>query len=83
MTITAIISLIISGLALLGAIIGVWVALQNRITTLEVKQSNTDARLQADTQRYEHFKTEMRSDINKLYEKIDEVKDLIINLNKH
>ena len=82
MTLTAIISIVFSGIALLGAIIGVWVALQNRITTLEVKQQNTDARIAYDAARYEIFKAEMRTDINKLYEKIDEVKDLIINLNK-
>ena len=82
MTLTAIISIVISGIALLGSIIGVWVVLQNMITTLEVKQQNIEARIAQDTARYEVFKAEMRNDINKLYEKIDEVKDLIINLNK-
>lgn len=80
MTFYQIMSIILPMLGLLGGLITVWVVLQSRITALEVEYKNMKEQIKADTIRYERFKSEIRADIDKLYQKIDEIKNLLIQM---
>lgn len=82
MSLTAIVSVLGGFFALLTTIAGAWALLQSRIKALEVEHENLKERMKDDSTRYERFKQEIRSDIDKLYERIDEIKTLIIDLKK-
>lgn len=82
MSLTAIVSVLGGFFALLATIAGAWALLQSRIKALEVEHENLKERMKDDSTRYERFKQEIRSDIDKLYERIDEIKTLIIDLKK-
>jgi hypothetical protein len=83
MTIANILTIIGLVITVFGSIITVWVLLVSRITTLEVQLREHKEQSDRDNKRYENFETEIKKDISKLYDKIDEIKDLIIkNINK-
>lgn len=73
---------IIASLTLFAAIVGVWIDAKTRIKATEVRITELEKRLDRDNEREHEFMKNVREDIGKLYEKIDELKDLILTIKK-
>lgn len=69
---------IISGLGLFAGIIAVWVRTKVDIAKLEVEMKKMQERQDRDQDRGNDWVKENKQDHEKLFDKIDEVKDLLI-----
>ncbi len=82
MTTFQIITIIISGLALLGTIVGVYIRLKIDITKLQVEITNMKKDSSRADKIFETFKRENNESHQHMYKKLDELKDIIINNQK-
>lgn len=78
MTTFQIITIIISGLALLGTIVGVYIRLKIDITKLQVEITNMKKDSSRADKIFETFKRENNESHQHMYKKLDELKDIII-----